>query len=295
MSAPIWKRSTLFGLACLVVTAIGWGLNWPATKMLLRECPPLSARGVAGLAACAALFMLSRALGENLVVPRPLWGRLVKASLLNVTAWMGFATLSLLWLDAGEAATLAYTTPVWAALFAWPILGERPTQQRTVSFLLGFGGIAVLLGGSGWVVGTAKLPGVAAALAGAVFFGLGAVLTKRWHLPLAPLPMTAWQVGIGCLPLLVAGLTLEHADFAALPPLGWAALAYTAAISLGLCYLTWFAALRRLPASTATLGTLLTPVVGVTAAAWVLGESLGMREALALLLILSGIVLAMRR
>ena len=37
------------GIACLLVTAIGWGLNWPAMKQLMLELPPLFARGVAGL------------------------------------------------------------------------------------------------------------------------------------------------------------------------------------------------------------------------------------------------------
>lgn len=292
---PSWRRSTLIGLLCLVVTAIGWGLNWPATKMLLRECPPLSARGIAGMAASLGLFAIAHSLGDPLGVPRALRGRLVRMSLLNVTAWMGFATLSLLWLDAGEAATVAYTTPVWAALFAWPALGERPTQQRVVAFVLGFAGIGVLLGAAGWENSAAKLPGIASALLGAVLFALGAVLTKRWQVPLPPVTLTAWQVGIGCLPLLVAGLLLERPRLDALPPLGWAALLYTAAVSLGLCYLTWFAALRRLPASTATLGTLLTPIIGVGAAAWALGEPLGLREVTALGLTLAGIILAMRR
>ncbi|WP_222864120.1 hypothetical protein [Pigmentiphaga aceris] len=37
------------GIACLLVTAVGWGLNWPAMKQLMLELPPLFARGVAGL------------------------------------------------------------------------------------------------------------------------------------------------------------------------------------------------------------------------------------------------------
>ena len=59
--------------------------------------------------------------------------------------------------------------------------------------------------------------------------------------------------------------------------------------------MTWFAALRRLPPTTASLATLLTPVIGVVAAALTLGEPLGAREALALTLTLGGVALALRR
>lgn len=61
-----------------------------------------------------------------------------------------------------------------------------------------------------------------------------------------------------------------------------------------ICYACWFAALDRLPASTASIGTLMVPVVGVLASAAMLGEPLGVREATALALTLGGVVLAAR-
>ena len=101
-------------------------------------------------------------------------------------------------------------------------------------------------------------------------------------------------MGIGCIPLLIGGLVFEHARFATLPAIGWFALGYTALISMGLCYLLWFAALRRLTASTAAIGTLLTPVVGVIASSIALGDQVTISQAVALALVLAGIVLAAR-
>ena len=37
------------GLAFLAITSICWGINWPATKYLMVEWPPLSARGLTGM------------------------------------------------------------------------------------------------------------------------------------------------------------------------------------------------------------------------------------------------------
>ena len=64
---------------------------------------------------------------------------------------------------------------------------------------------------------------------------------------------------------------------------------------MGICYLSWFAALRRLPPTTASMATLLTPMIGVVGAAFALGEPLGMKEVLALGLTLSGVAIALRR
>jgi probable blue pigment (indigoidine) exporter len=291
--ASLPRRTRLVGVACLMVTAFGWGLNWPATKLLLQQCPPLTARGIAGIVASLVLGRVAASRGESLAVPDGCRRRLARASVLNVTAWMGLTTLSMLWLKAGEAATLAYTMPVWTALLAWPVLGERLAPPRVAALVLGIGGVVLLVGGgSGFSLGAAQLPGVAIALGAAVLFALGTVLGKRSPIDMAPTALTAWQVGLGCVPLLIASFALEHADLLAMPWFGWAALAYTAAMSMGICYLTWFAALRRLDAGTAAIGTLLTPIIGVTASAVAIGETLSFPQLGSLVLIVGGIVLA---
>ncbi len=287
-------RPETAGLLLLLATTLGWGLNWPVMKALLAELPPLTARSWAGIAGGLMLAAIARARGETLAVPRALWLRLAVISALNVTAWMGLATLSLLWLSAGEGTLVCYTVPVWAALLAWPVLGERPTARHALAILLAFSGLVALIAGGGPGLGLAKLPGVALGLGAAVLFALGTVLTKRQPLALPPLAGAAWQVGLGCLPLLPPALLAERADWGALSWQGWASMAYMAVVPLGLCYIAWFAALRRLPAGVAALGTLIAPAIGVLGGAIALGEPLGAREVAALALLLGGIVLAVR-
>ena len=103
-----------------------------------------------------------------------------------------------------------------------------------------------------------------------------------------------WQIGLGCLPIAVIGLVFEHANFAALSGLGWLSMTYMTLIQFCVCYVCWFAALQRLPAATASIGTLLVPVVGVLASGAMLHEPLGVREFAALALALGGVALAMR-
>jgi drug/metabolite transporter (DMT)-like permease len=81
-----------------------------------------------------------------------------------------------------------------------------------VALGLAFAGLAVLVLGAGWMVGLAKLPGVGIALAAAVLFSLGTVVTKRCPLALPPASSAAWQMGVGCLPLLLGAILLERPD-----------------------------------------------------------------------------------
>ena len=282
------------GLIFLAITSIGWGFNWPVSKYLLTTLPPLTVRGCTGVVGAICLAVLAVSQGQSLKVRRELWPRLMLAAILNVTGWMVLIGLALLWLPATETALIAYTMPVWAAILAWPVLGERPTLLRVIALLLAFAGLATIMGGSGVAASAAKLPGILMALVGAIGFALGTVLAKRLPLQLPPLSAAAWQVGLGCLPVAIAGLAIETTHRAALTPLVWLLMLYSVVIAFCVCYMTWFAALTRLPASVAAIGTMAVPVIGVMASALSLGEPLGVTQISALVFTLAGVALAAR-
>ena len=95
------------GFALLLITSIGWGPNWPIIKLLLREWPPLFARGTAGLTAAAVLATVAYVRGERLSLPSAVLGRLGAAAFLNVFAWMGVSTVAMVWLTVSEGAPAA--------------------------------------------------------------------------------------------------------------------------------------------------------------------------------------------
>ncbi|HEY4298760.1 MAG TPA: DMT family transporter [Paraburkholderia sp.] len=288
------KSTRWAGVFFLLVTATGWALNWPAMKILLREWPPLFARGVAGVVAALLLAIVALCSGERLWVPRQLLPRIALAASTNVFAWMGFSTLSMKWLSVSEGALLVYTMPIWAMLLAWPVLSRRPSAEGFVSLALGLAGVVVLLGGQGFSFDAGKLAGILFALLAAVLFALGTVLT-RTPIPVPPITLVAWQVGLGCVPMAIAGLLIEQPNFTALNTAGWAVLIYMTVVPMGVCYLAWFATLRHLPPEVASIGMLLVPIMGIVAAALALGEPLGLREFAAMALTLSGVALALRR
>jgi drug/metabolite transporter (DMT)-like permease len=286
--------SRIAGFLLLAVTVLGWGLNWPAVKLLLLEWPPLFSRGVAGVAAAVLLAAIAASRGESLRVSPRYFPRLAFAAFTNVFAGMGFGTVAMKYLPISEAALLAYTMPIWTMLFAWPILGERPTSRSVIALVLAFAGLAVLFSGQNFSFDQAKIMGVALALGAAVLFAFGSV-TAGTPIPLKPIALVAWLVGLGCLPMIVLGLLIEHPDIAALSPRGWALMVYMTLGPMAIAYLTWFAALRRLQPAAATTGSLGVPIVGVCAGALFLGDPFGLREIAALVLTLAGVALALRK
>src|SRR2546423_5962847 len=231
---------------------------------------------------------------QSLKVPADQWPRLIPAAVLNVTGWMVLMGLALVWLPASEAALIAYTMPVWASMLAWPVLGERPTLLRTISLVVAFAGLASIMGGNGFTATTAKLPGILMALGGALGFALGTVLAKKLPLKLPPITAAAWQIGIGCLPVAIVGLAIETTHLDKVSQTGWILLFYSTVIPVCVAYVSWFAALARLPASVAAIGTMAVPVIGVAASAVALPESLRARQIAALSFTLAGVALATR-
>lgn len=293
-SAGSRLRIAPLGLLLLTVTSVGWGFNWPVTKLLLSEWPPLTGRGAAGFMGGLVLAGLALARGESLRVPRGQWGQLIVLALLNVFGWMAMMTLALKWLPAGEAAVIAYTMPIWAAVLAWRVLGEHLSLYRIIAMLMAFAGIAVLMSGDGLQITPEKLAGLAMAITGAIGFAGGTVLGKKYPLQMPLLASAGLQIALGSLPVLLLGLVFEHPPAHALTAVGWGAFAYVGLIGFCLAYVCWFAALTQLPASIAAIGTMAVPVIGVVGSAVMLHEPLGIVQIGALVLTLVGVALATR-
>ncbi len=274
------------------MTSLGWGLSWPAVRAILVELPPLYARGMAGLAAALFFAVLARAMRQRLALPRGAFGRVVLAAAINVFAWMGFATLAMRWLTVGQCALLVYTMPAWVVLLAWPVLGQRPSPREVGGLVLCAVGLLALFGRDALAFDGSQWLGALLALGSASCCALGTVAVR----PVAgvpPMTLLAWQLALGCAPMLALGVAFERPAPLAASATTWWLWLYMAAVSMGLCYLGWFEALRRLPPATASIATLVTPVIGIGSAAWLLGEALGVREGVALVLTMCGVALAL--
>ena len=192
---PTQTRVKWNGISYLLVASVVWGINWSLIKFLLSEVPPLSARAIAGVIGAAVTIGFAAMRGETLTPPTNGMLRLLIAAALNYTAWAALTSLSLIWLHASETVIIAYTLPIWTALLARPLLGERLTLARGFGMALGLSGVILLVlvqpEGGGWTT----LLGAALALSGSVLFGLGAVLSKLTPLLMPPVAAVGWQIG----------------------------------------------------------------------------------------------------
>lgn len=290
---PASRRIPLPQIALLVSLGVFWGLNWPVMKIVLLEIPPFTARALAFAFAIPALLVLARLRGESLAIPRGERVGVVVTGLLTILGFTVLAAFSQLATETSRAAIVTYTMPVWATVLSALFLGERLTWPRVVALALGMGGLALLLGRDLTTVGRSPA-GALLALGAALSWAGGIVTMKSRTWSLGPIAFAAWMIMVSLPPVALASLLVEHPWTIPLPsPRALTALALHVIFPMVYCYAGWVWILARMPASVASIGTLIIPVVGVLGANVLLGEALTAEKIAALTLVVSGVALVL--
>lgn len=292
--APVDAAASRAKLTTLIVAVtILWGANWPAMKLAVLELEPWTFRVVTVLGAGLILLALARLSGEPILMDRRLVLPHLAISLAGVTLWHMLTAYGLLYIGGGRAAIIAFTMPVWATLLSILFLGERPTVTLALALLLGMVGLAVLLGPDLARLGEAPL-GALLILGAAIVWAIQTVATKAYDWRIGTMALSAWQLLVGGVPILLVWLWLgAWPDLERLSLQGVLALLYVVLVALVFCFTTFLRIVRLLPAIAASLSTLAIPVVGVASSGWLLGEPVGARELVALLLVLLSIGLVL--
>ncbi len=277
------------GFVLLAGLSLFWGLNWPGLKIILSEVPVWWFRSSCLIVGGTALLAISFASGNRVAIRRAEIPPVLLCALFNICGWHMLSAYGVSHMAAGRASIIAFTMPVWAALFSSIILGERFNGAKIGGLALGVAGLAVLIGPD--LVALQKAPlGAAFMLGAAISWGLGTTLFKRggWELPVAS--HVGWQLLLSAIPVTIGAAIREpFPDISGLSREAIIALIYIYGFPMTFCQWAYFKTVHLFPASIAAIGTLMVPVVGVYSSALILSEPVGWRELLALVLICSAL------
>jgi len=259
---------TLPGAAAAVITIVFWGSAFAGIRAGLHSYSPAHLALLRFLAASAALAVIALIRGIRLPALKdlPLIGLLglLGFSFYNIALNIGETTI-----EAGPAALLIQTLPIWTALAAIVFLHERLTLLGWVGIAVSFAGaLLIALGkGSGFAIGW----GAGLILLAAISASAYNILSKSMLGRYGPIELTTYAIWAGTVLLLpFAGGLLPQVRSA---PLGdTLAVVYLGAGPAALAYVTWAVVLSRLPASRASSMLFVVPVVAFLVGwAW-LGE-----------------------
>ncbi len=253
-------------LVTALVPAI-WGTTYYVTTEFLPPGHPWFAAMVRALPA----GLIALALGRQFPRGQWWWKSLVLGAL-NIGFFFPLLFVAAGELPGGVAATLGASQPVFVALIAVGLLGERLSGWRlgwTAVSILGVAMVAIRPD-----AGFSAL-GIIAGVAMAASMASGVVLTKKWGRPdgVSPVALAGWQLTAGGLLLLIPAMVIDGI------PVGIDGRAVGGYLWLGLvgCLLTytiWFNNLPHLPVTAAALLGILSPLVAAIVGVTLGGESL---------------------
>jgi drug/metabolite transporter (DMT)-like permease len=282
--------------AATVVLCLSWGFNQVAIKLAMVDIPPLIQAGLrsAGALVLIAAWMLWRRL-PVFAHDGTLWPGILAGTLFGGEFALAYAGLQ--FTTAGRSALFLYTAPFFVALGGrWLLPGENLRPVHWLGLALSFAGVAVAIGAPSEIGGARTLLGDALLIvAGALWAATTLVIKASRLATVAPEKTLLWQL-VASLPVFVVGaLALGEPWPQAASPASLAWLAYQTVWVVGVTYVVWFFLVQRYSASRLSAFTFLTPLFGVAAGHLILGETITPAFAIAVALVIAGLVLVNRR
>ena len=289
MASGLSTRSAAVLLAGVV---LAWGTNWPVTKMIVQDVPPLWATAIRCMIAAATLAPMFWMQGAFIVPRRGDLPVVFCTSILHLTAFSALIAAGLQFVPAGRAIVLGYTTPLWVAIGAAMFLSEAITRRRALGIVFGLAGLAVIFNPQ-----TLNWRDRNALFGSGADSGRGVLLGRQHRLcPGAPLDLDAVSTRV------LAGAAGGRAAFGHRADRGRAAAHRVERASSALllfsgtvctAFANWAMTMvnRSLPAVTTSLCLLATPLLGIFCATLILNEPLEPSLFLAMTLIIGGIAL----
>ena len=255
----------------IVLLASFWGASYLFMRVAVPTFGPLplaACRVLIGAVILAAYAWLS---GKRIRFAGH-WRQLFILGFANVALPYALISTAELRLTASMGTILNATAPFFGVIGGWLLFGQPLRSRQVIGALIGFAGVAVLVGGAELVTDPVALVSTALILVAALSYALGAHYSRRVFKTL-----TAFEVSLGhlvCAELILAVPALLTLP-AAIPP----AEAILAVLGIGTlstagAYLIYFGLIERAGANAAVSVAFLMPVSGVVLAVLFLQEPL---------------------
>ncbi len=286
-TAPLSRGSAYMMLGvCLPV----WGINWPVLKIAVLSIPPVWLACVRMATTCVCLFIALAALSRLRLPNRRDLPAVLSVGVIMMGIYPAMTMTGLVHAGAGRASLLSFITPLWVAPAAIILFGERLGALKAAGLAVGLVGLGVLFNplGFDWS-DQAVVRGNLILVLASMVWSITILHMRRHVWRLSPVELAPWQLLAAS--LVAASLALW---FDAGEPVIWSLelaglLAFAGPVATSLTIIGVIAIARSLPAITASLLFLATPVAGMLCSAAVLGEPLTLTNIAGLVLIVTGL------
>lgn len=277
--------------AILLLLALIWGAAFFFIHVAVAHVAPLTYVWLRVTIAAVALLGWMRFKGERLSLPLPVWGAMLLLALLNNIVPFVLFGWAQQHIASGLASILNATTPIWGVVVAHIATSdEKMTPAKLIGVVVGFAGVATMIGPDLLASGGSVLPQLAC-IAASLCYALAGVWARRFKpMGLKPLKVATAQLLVGALVMTPISLTVSQPWIGGSPSLAAiGAITALALVCTALGYVLYFRLIDSAGAINATLVTLLVPPIAILLGALFLGELLTGGQLLGLAIIALGL------
>jgi drug/metabolite transporter (DMT)-like permease len=272
-----------------------WGTTYLAIRYAVETVPPLIVAGVRHIVAGVFLLIWACARGY-----RPTW-REWRSSLVLGFLYFAIGHGTVHWAEtvvpSGWTALLIASEPVWIAVMATMVAGERLTGKTLTGLALGIAGVALLVGEETLSGQRAVVIGSVAIILGTFAWSIGVMYALKAPLPRNALARAGMPEIIGSLILLaLAGVTGEFSQFhlATVTPRSAWSLLYLITLGSIVAFTAYTWLLNQVSPTLVSTHTYVNPVIAVLVGWWWAGEVINLQVLLAGVLTLLAVFLISR-
>ncbi|MFL5212868.1 MAG: EamA family transporter, partial [Microvirga sp.] len=172
----IHARMTAAEWALLVGLSVLWGGSFLFVGVAVAELPPLTIVVARVALAAAALLVALRFMGVALPRERRVWVAFLGMGVLNNAIPFTLIAWGQGHIASGVASILNATTPLFTVVVAhWLTVDERMSARKLAGVAIGFGGVAVMIGGAALRTLGVDVLAQLAVLAGAISYAFAGV------------------------------------------------------------------------------------------------------------------------
>lgn len=307
-----YKQSEKNSYFLLLFVVIIWGGTWPLARWMVtgtNTIPPLMIV-IIRYALVVIVFIFLLYLKErdyHFSIVREHWKLLLVMSLLSVTIYQSAFLFGEQYTSASDASLMVATGPIWVLIVAPFLVRETLTKQKLLGAIIGFFGVAIIVGFSPNINVENRLLGDLLILIAAVVYGVYTVLLKYFfdlfddeNKP-SSLFVISWISIFGFITtipiaLIVSPEFLSINSYVGIHIRIWLGIFYLAFLSTVLAYLAYIESVNRLGASRAAIFVLFVPVFGIAFSAIFLQEIIDpVIHLISFLCIMTGVILINRQ
>jgi len=287
MAALRGKALVAYLLVCVL-----WGSTYLAIRIGVGVLPPFVFAGGRFLIAGLLLLGIALAFGERLPRHPRDWAVLAVVGLFLLAGGNTMVVWAEQFTPSGVASLFVVTVALWTALFdaLMPGEGGRLTWRVVAGLARGLGGTAVLVETDTGALAHLDLRGPVALTLASASWAFGSVYYRRRHPEAGPYVGSAIEMIAGGAVVLLLGLALGEAREVHFTARGLGALAYLVVFGSVIGYTAYNYALHHAPATIVGTYAYVNPVIAVLLGWLLLGEHVGARTFVAMVLILGAVV-----